>query len=117
MSANLQSRPPIHNPRRGLARPAATGFHHRIGEVNAITGVDISTHLIREAATLARSESLEGIIEFRERSAEALPFPDNSFDMSMSFTMIHFVDADQMLGEMMRVTRPEGRVAVLTHGY
>ena len=90
---------------------------HRTGDANAITGVDISTHLIREAAALARSESLEGIIEFREGSAEALPFPDNSFDISMSFTVIHFVDAGQMLGEMMRVTKPGGRVAVLTHGY
>ena len=83
------------------------------GGANPIVGVDINPYLTREAADLARSEGLEGAIEFREGSAEDLPFPDNSFDVSMSFTVIQIVDADRMLGEMVRVTRPGGRVAVL----
>ena len=86
---------------------------HRTGETNPIMGVDISTHLVREAVALARSEGLEGVIEFRAASAEALPFPDSSFDVSMSFTVAQFVDADRMLGEMMRVTKPGGRIGIL----
>ena len=89
---------------------------HRTGGSNPIMGVDISTYLVREAAGLARSEGLEGIIEFREANAEALPFPDSSFDVSMSFTVISAVHADRMLSEMVRVTRPGGRIAVLTRG-
>ena len=88
---------------------------YHTGEANPIVAVDISTHLMREAAALARSEGLEGVIEFREASAEALPFPDSSFDVSMSFTVAPFVDADLMLGEMMRVTRPGGRIAALAN--
>jgi len=79
-------------------------------------GVDISAYLIQEATALDRSEGLEGVIEFREASAEALPFPDSSFDVSMSFTVMQVVDADRMLGEMVRVTGPGGRIAVLGRG-
>ena len=89
---------------------------HRTGGANAIVGVDVSPFLLREAAALVRSEGLEGTIEFRHGSGDSLPFPDQSFDVSMSFTVIQFVDADLMLQEMMRVTKPGGRIAVLARG-
>ena len=89
---------------------------HRTGGANPIVGMDISPYLTREAGALARSEGLDGVIEFREGSAEALPFPDNSFDVSMSFTVIQLVDANQMLAEMVRVTKPGGRVGVVGRG-
>ena len=89
----------------------------RTRKANPIMAVDHSAYLLREAATLARSEGLEEAIEFREARAEALPFPDSSFDVSMSFTVISFGDADLMLSEMVRVTRPGGWIAVLTGGY
>ena len=90
---------------------------HRTGGVNPIIGVDISPYILQEAAALARNEGLREIIEFREASGEALPFPDNSFDVSVSFPVIQACDADLMLGEMVRVTRPGGRIAVLANGY
>jgi SAM-dependent methyltransferase len=80
---------------------------------NRITGVDINRYLLQEAAALARKEGLEGAVGFREGSAEALPFPDHSFDVTMSMTVIEEVDALQMLAEMVRVTKPGGRVAVI----
>jgi ubiquinone/menaquinone biosynthesis C-methylase UbiE len=78
-----------------------------------ITGVDIHRTLLREAAVLARNEGLAGQIEFREGNAEALPFPDQSFDVTMSATVMELLDADRMLREMVRVTRPGGRVGVV----
>ena len=90
---------------------------HRTGEANPISGVDISTHLLREAVALARSEGLEEVIKFQEASAEALPFPDSSFDVCMSFTVIQAVDANRRLGEMMRVTKPGGRIGILANAY
>ena len=80
---------------------------------NRITGVDINPYLLREAKALARQEGLEGAIEFREGNAEALPFSDNSFEVVMSVTVIEETDADRMLAEMVRVTKPGGRVAVI----
>ena len=90
---------------RWLARH--TGGAHRI------MAVDIHRTLLREAAVLAAKEGLAGQIEFREGNAEALPFPDGSFDVTMSATVMELLDADRMLREMVRVTRPGGRVGVV----
>jgi ubiquinone/menaquinone biosynthesis C-methylase UbiE len=78
-----------------------------------ISGVDINRYLLQEAMALASKEGLEGAIDFREGSAEALPFPDHSFDVTLSVTVIEEVDAQQMLAEMVRVTKPGGKVAVV----
>jgi ubiquinone/menaquinone biosynthesis C-methylase UbiE len=85
---------------------------HTAGQ-NRILGVDVNRYLLREATALARKEGAEAAVEFREGSAEALPFPDDSFDITMSITVIEEVDAQQMLAEMVRVTSPGGRVAVI----
>ncbi len=90
---------------RWLARH--TGGAHRI------VAVDIHRTLLREAAALAKKDGLEQIIEFREGNAEAIPFPDNSFDVAMSTTVMELLDADRMLREMIRVTKPGGRVAIV----
>jgi len=87
------------------------------GGANRVVGLDISPYLLREATALVRKEDLEGVIEFREGRAEALPFPDSSFDVAMSSTVIQRVDADRMLREMVRVTKPGGRVAVVGHAH
>ncbi len=79
--------------------------------------MDINPFLLREAMALVRQEGLEHIIDFREGNAEALPFPDNSFDVAMSSTVIQRVNADRMLPEMVRVTKPGGRVAVVGHAH
>src|SRR6266705_7004504 len=87
---------------RWLARH--TGGAHRI------TAVDIHRTLLREAAALAPKEGLAEHIEFREGNAEVLPFPDSSFDVTISATVMEIVYADRMLREMVRVTRTGGRV-------
>ena len=89
----------------------------RTGGANRIVGVDINPFMLRQARALARQEGLEPLITFQEGNAEALPFPDNSFDVAMSSTVIQRVNADRMLPEMVRVTKPGGRVAVVGHGH
>jgi len=69
--------------------------------------------LLREAAALARKEGIEGVIEFREGNAEALPFTDSQFDVTMACTVLEEGDAYRMLAEMVRVTKSGGRVAVI----
>ncbi len=80
---------------------------------NRIIGVDVNRYLLREAAALAAQEGLADVIAFREGNAEALPFPDNHVDVAVSFTVLEEGDADRMLAEMLRVTKPGGRVAVM----
>ncbi|MEE8518947.1 MAG: methyltransferase domain-containing protein [Dehalococcoidia bacterium] len=80
---------------------------------NRIIGADISPYLRGEATALADSEGLGELIEFREGSAEALPHADNTFDVTMSVTAMEEVDADKMMAEVVRVTKPGGRIAVI----
>lgn len=82
------------------------------GGANRIVGVDINRYLLGEAATLVRHEGLEGVIAFREGNAEALSFPKASFAVTMSHTVLEEGDADRMLAELVRVTKPGGRVVV-----
>lgn len=83
------------------------------GRKNPVTGLDINGYLLREAAALARSDKLDDYIHFQQGNAEALAIPDNSFDVTFSVTVMEEVDAAKMLAEMVRVTKPGGRVAVI----
>jgi SAM-dependent methyltransferase len=80
---------------------------------NRIIAVDVNRYLLREAAALALQEDLAGIIAFQEGTAEALPFPDKHVDIALSFTVLEEGHADRMLAELVRVTKPGGRVAVM----
>jgi SAM-dependent methyltransferase len=51
-------------------------------------------------------------------TAEALPFPDRSFDAALSQLVVNFMtDAPAGVGEMRRVTRPGGTVAAAVWDY
>ena len=89
----------------------------RTGQRNRILGIDVNRFFLREAAALVKKASLEQVIRFKGGSAEALPLADNSIDVAMSSTVIQRVDAERMLAEMLRVTKPGGRVAVLGHAH
>ena len=78
-----------------------------------IIGVDVNRYLLREATALARKEDLSDFVTFREGDAEALPLPDNHVDIALSFTVLEEGNADRMLAELVRVTKPGGRLAVM----
>ena len=82
-------------------------------QANRIMGVDVNRYLLREAETLAVQEGLADIITFQEGDAEALPFPDNHVGVALSFTVLEEGNADRMLTELIRVTKPGGRVTVM----
>jgi SAM-dependent methyltransferase len=80
---------------------------------NRIIAVDVNRYLLREAAAIAMKERLTDAISFQEGNAEALPFPDNHVDVALSFTVLEEGNADRMLAELVRVTKPGGRIAVM----
>jgi SAM-dependent methyltransferase len=82
-------------------------------QANRIFGVDVNRYLLREATALAMQHDLADVITFQEGNAEALPFPDNHVDVALSFTVLEEGNADHMLAELVRVTKPGGRVAVM----
>ena len=85
----------------------------RTAGANQIIDMDINPYLLREAAALARREHLAEHIKFQEGSAEALPLAADSVDVALSFTVMEEGNADRMLAELVRVTRPGGRIGVI----
>lgn len=86
---------------------------HRFGAANPITATDVNPFLLREAASLAREDNMADLISFRLGDAEHLPFPDASFDLAFTVTVLEECDADRAMRELWRVVKPGGRVGVI----
>ena len=84
----------------------------RTAGANRLIGRDMSPYLLREARALARREGLLDYIDFGKGRAEALPLPDGAVDVALSSTVFEEGDAELMLSEIVRVTRPGGRVGI-----
>jgi SAM-dependent methyltransferase len=97
----------------GCGPGAVARFLARHLPANPITALDVNGYLLREAAALTRAEGLAERITFQEGDAEDLPLADESFDVTLSFTVMEEVDAERMLAELVRITRPGGRIGVV----
>jgi SAM-dependent methyltransferase len=87
-----------------LALPAA-----RDGAV--VTAVDIATNLVEQGRAAAAKEGLS--VRFAEGDAEALDFPDASFDLVFSFIGAMFAPRPELVSaELVRVCRPGGRIVM-----
>ncbi|MDQ2629442.1 MAG: methyltransferase domain-containing protein [Actinomycetota bacterium] len=74
-------------------------------------GVDFVPALLERARERAATERLE--IEFVEGEAQALPFEDAGFDVTMSiFGAMFAPDHGKAAAELLRVTRPGGRIGL-----
>jgi len=81
-----------------------------------VTATDLGPGMISLAEELAQKKGLANI-EFREASAESLPFPDESYDvLTCRFGIMFFPDLPKALGECLRVLRPGGRVVFVAWG-
>ena len=77
----------------------------------ATSGVDIAANLIEQARARAKEARLN--IDFTEGDAEALPLPDNSFDLTVSMFGAMFTPQPGVTtAELRRVTKPGGRIAM-----
>jgi SAM-dependent methyltransferase len=85
----------------------------RTAGANPITGIDLNPYLLREAMSLATHEGLADRFALQEGQGEAIPVASNSVDVALSCTVMEEGNAERMLTELVRVTRPGGRVAVI----
>jgi len=83
--------------------------------VHRVTAIDPSEPLLARAAARVAAASVP--IELVSASAEALPFPDASFDsIVMTYTLCSIADPVRALAELRRVLRPGGELLFVEHG-
>lgn len=86
-----------------LARELAA----QVGTSGSVAGLDLMPGMVEVAKQIAPN------IEWKQGSAEELPFPDQSFDVVVSqFGLMFFPDRAKSLREMLRVLTPGGHLAV-----
>ncbi len=87
-----------------------------VGSGGGITGTDISEGMIENARILATNNGTKNAV-FHRMDAEALDFPDNTFDVVLcALGLMYVPDPLQALREMHRVLNPGGRAVVLVWG-
>lgn len=90
----------------------------RVGHTGRATGIDPSAVLIREARRLARANGLGRRVRFDVGDGNALHCRGGTFDASVAVTVVlHVPTPDQLLREMVRVTRPGGVIGVLDQDF
>ena len=92
----------------------ALAYDRAAGGKVAIVGADFChPMLVRAVAKTGRRNASERV-RYVEADAQRLPFPDDEFQIvTVAFGLRNVTDTDRGLAEMVRVTKPGGRVAIL----
>lgn len=92
----------------------ALTYDRASGGAVPVVGADFSHAMLVRAVDKAAAAGAAARVRFVEADAQSLPFPDDAFQLvTNSFGLRNITDLDRGLAEMVRVTRPGGRVAVL----
>ena len=95
----------------GAGEPSLT-IAQRVGARGLVICTDPVAQMLAAAESEARSIGLKNV-QFRQCTADSLPFNDDAFDAAVSrLGVMFFPDPLQGIKEMLRVTRPEGFVAL-----
>ncbi len=81
-----------------------------------ITGIDLSPDMLARAEKRVAADHLANVEALAEMDAGALAFPDGDFDVGVAmFVMSVVPDPARVLGEIVRVVRPGGRIVIVNH--
>jgi len=79
-----------------------------------IFGADFCHEMLVRADAKAKRKNAGERIRFLEADAQHLPFPSNMFQIAtVAFGLRNVTDTDKGIAEMVRVTQPGGRIAIL----
>ena len=79
-----------------------------------VTGIDITEAMLRRGQAAVLREASQERIALVEGQAEALPFPDATFDaLTFTYLLRYVADPGATIAELARVVRPGGTVASL----
>jgi ubiquinone/menaquinone biosynthesis C-methylase UbiE len=87
----------------------AMALAHRVARV---AGIDESAKMIERADEHCREAGV-GNCEFRVGVAEAIPYPDDTFDLATTSAAFYLVfDQEESAAELVRVVKPGGLIAM-----
>lgn len=90
----------------------ALELRRRIGPTGRVVGLDFSAPMLELAER--KSAASGAAVEWVQGNALELPFEDSTFDAAtVGFGVRNVADLPRAIGEMARVVRPGGRVAIL----
>jgi demethylmenaquinone methyltransferase/2-methoxy-6-polyprenyl-1,4-benzoquinol methylase len=79
-----------------------------------VVGADFCHEMLVRATHKAERRRAADRVRFVEADAQHLPFPDDQFQIvCVAFGLRNVTDTDRGIAEMVRVTKPGGRVAIL----
>jgi SAM-dependent methyltransferase len=83
---------------------------HRVG--CRVTGIDLTASRVEGATRLTRRVGLDGLVEFKQGDATAMPFADAAFDAVVSQEgWCHIPDKRSLVAECVRVVKPRCVIA------
>ena len=89
-----------------------------VGEGGQAYGLDHDAEMIANAQQNAEQANLSGVTTFQAGDANQLDFQDNFFDACRSERMLqHLPDPEKSVAEMIRVTKPGGRIVIADTDY
>ncbi|MEH2922731.1 bifunctional demethylmenaquinone methyltransferase/2-methoxy-6-polyprenyl-1,4-benzoquinol methylase UbiE [Samsonia erythrinae] len=89
-------------------------FSRMVGEGGEVILADINASMLKVGREKLRNKGIIDNINYVQANAEALPFPDNTFDcITISFGLRNVTDKNKALRSMYRVLKPGGRLLVL----
>jgi demethylmenaquinone methyltransferase/2-methoxy-6-polyprenyl-1,4-benzoquinol methylase len=89
-------------------------FSRLVGEKGKVVLADINGAMLKVGRDKLRDMGIVGNVDYVQANAEALPFPDNSFDLiTIAFGLRNVTDKDKALASMYRILKPGGRLLVL----
>lgn len=89
-------------------------FAKKVGQTGQVVLADINESMVRVGRDRLINEGIVGNVHFSISNAEALNFPDNTFDLvTIAFGLRNVTNKDQALSEICRVLKPGGQLMVL----
>ncbi len=87
-----------------------------VGPSGRVAGIDLSPEMLA-IADAGKPGTGFVQVEFRQAAVEAMPFPDESFDLALSNGVLNLIpDKPAALREIFRVLRPGGRLQACDMG-
>ncbi len=81
-----------------------------------VTGIDVSGEMLAKARERVARRGLKNVEALLEMDAQAMSFPDASFDKVVAMYVISVVaHPERLLAELRRVCRPGGEVLIVNH--